>query len=48
MIAFWFTAAASSALCAAARAVAFRGGRLRLDGVPMLRFVLVFPQVPKR
>ncbi len=41
--AFWLQlAAASSALCAAACAVAFRGGRLRLDGVPMLRFVLVF------
>lgn len=41
--AFWLQLAASSvALCAAASFVAFRNGRLTLDGVPMLRFVLVF------
>lgn len=41
--AFWLQLAASSiALCAAASFIAFRDGRLRLDGVPMLRFVLVF------
>lgn len=40
---FWLQlAGASSILCAAACALAFRDGRLRLDGVPMLRFVLVF------
>ena len=41
--AFWLQlAGAASALCAVACALAFRNVRLRLDGVPMLRFALVF------
>jgi hypothetical protein len=41
--AFWLQlAAASVALCAAGCFVAFRKGGLRLEGVPLGRFVLVF------